>query len=247
MKPFSWQILLGLSLILLSALLYFIHYVIFKDVHHILIYLIGDIAFVPIEVLMVTLIIHRLLSWREKRAKMQKLNMVIGAFFSEVGTKLLTYFSDFDPKLDEIRKYLIVTNNWSEEEFLSVSKRLKKYDYGIEIQKFDLDGLRNFLLGKRDFLIRLLENPNLLEHESFTGLLQAVFHMTEELDSREELKALPAADYAHLAGDIKRGYVLLVHQWVDYMKHLKDNYPYLFSLAMRTNPFDRTASPIVKG
>jgi hypothetical protein len=26
---------------------------------------------------------------------------------------------------------------------------------------------------------------------------------------------------------------------------LKDNYPYLFSLAMRTNPFDLSASPIV--
>lgn len=247
MKNFSWQILLGLFFILLSSLLYFIHYAMFKDVHHIFIYLIGDIAFVPIEVLMVTLIIHRLLSMREKRARMQKLNMVIGAFFSEVGTKLLTFFSDFDPKLNEIRRYLIVTNDWSEEEFLSVSKRLKKYDYGIEIQKFDLDGLRSFLLGKRDFLIRLLENPTLLEHESFTGLLQAVFHMTEELDCREDMKALPDADYEHLAGDIKRGYVLLVHQWVDYMKHLKDNYPYLFSLAMRTNPFDRTASPIVKG
>lgn len=246
MKHVRWQILLGLSLILLSALLYFIHYAIFKDVYHILIYLIGDIAFVPIEVLLVTLIIHRLLSMREKRAKMEKLNMVIGAFFSEVGTKLLICFSDFDPKLDEIRKYLIVTNNWSEEEFLNVSKRLKKYDYGIEFQKVDLDGLCSFLLEKRDFLIRLLENPTLLEHESFTGLLRAVFHMTEELDSREDFTALPAADHAHLAGDIKRGYVLLVHQWLDYMKYLKDNYPYLFSLAMRTNPFDRTASPIVK-
>jgi hypothetical protein len=30
------------------------------------------------------------------------------------------------------------------------------------------------------------------------------------------------------------------------MKHLKDNYPYLFSLAMRTNPFDHEASPVVK-
>jgi len=39
---------------------------------------------------------------------------------------------------------------------------------------------------------------------------------------------------------------LLVHQWLDYMKHLKDNYPYLFSLAMRANPFDQDASPIVK-
>jgi hypothetical protein len=91
-----------------------------------------------------------------------------------------------------------------------------------------------------------LENPTLLEHESFTELLRSVFHLTEELANREALTQLPDTDYQHLAGDIKRAYILLVHQWFDYMKHLKDNYPYLFSLAMRANPFDRDASPIVK-
>ncbi len=82
MKKFKWQIFLGLGLILLSALLYFVHYLIFKDTHHLFIYMVGDIAFVPLEVLFVTLIIHRLLTVREKKAKLRKLNMVIGAFFS---------------------------------------------------------------------------------------------------------------------------------------------------------------------
>jgi len=39
---------------------------------------------------------------------------------------------------------------------------------------------------------------------------------------------------------------LLVHEWLDYMKYLKKNYPYLFSLAVRTNPFDRNASVVLK-
>jgi len=39
---------------------------------------------------------------------------------------------------------------------------------------------------------------------------------------------------------------LLVQEWLDYMEYLKVNYPYLFSLAMRTNPFDRKASPVVE-
>ncbi len=246
MKRFSWQILLGLSLIALSIFSYIIHYTIFRDVYHIFIYLVGDIAFVPIEVLLVTLIIHQLLSNREKRARLEKMNMVIGTFFSEVGTRLLTYLSDFDPKLDKIRSELIVSNNWSEQEFLNVSKSLKNYDYGVEIQKVDLEDLRNFLTEKRDFLLRLLENPTLLEHESFTGLLRAVFHLTEELDSRKDFSQLPDTDYEHLAGDIKRAYGLLVYEWLDYMKYLKDNYPYLFSLAMRTNPFDQEASPVVR-
>jgi hypothetical protein len=85
----------------------------------------------------------------------------------------------------------------------------------------------------------------LLEHESFTDLLRAVFHVTEELLSREGLADLPAPDREHLVRDAERAYAFLVRQWLDYMRHLKDNYPYLFSLAMRTNPFDRDATPIV--
>ncbi len=246
MKRLSWQVILGVSLIVLSALVYLFHYIIFRDPHHIFIYLVGDIAFVFIEVLLVTLIIHRLLSEREKRTKLEKLNMVIGAFFSEVGTQLLTYFSDFDPKLDEIRKDLIVTDDWSEQEFFRADTRLRNYEYEVEIQKVDLAHLKTFLVGKSNFLLRLLENPNLLEHESFTKLLRAVFHLTEELVHRNDVRKLPDTDYTHLEGDIKRAYNLLVNEWLEYMKYLKDNYPYLFSLAMRTNPFDQNASPIVE-
>ena len=100
MKFLNWQVLLGLFLILLSAMLYLIHYAIFRDPHHVFLYLIGDIAFLPIEVLLVTLIVHQLLDKREKKAMLKKLNMVIGAFFSEVGTDLLKSFSIFDPHVE---------------------------------------------------------------------------------------------------------------------------------------------------
>ena len=246
MKRLNWQIILGILLVILTIIFYLVHYLLFRDPHHIFIFMIGDIAFVFFEVLLVTLIIHRLLNEREKRSRLEKLNMVIGAFFSEVGTELITYFSDFDPKLDSIRKELIITEGWSDKIFSRVSKTLKNYSYSVEIQKVELKDLRHFLIEKRYFLLRLLENPNLLEHESFTELLRAVFHLTEELESRENVQDLPDTDYKHLAGDIKRVYVKLVHTWLDYMKHLKDNFPYLFSLAMRTNPFDQTASPIVR-
>jgi hypothetical protein len=246
MRRIHWQVILGAVLVALSAIVYVAHYLIFRDAHHIFIYLVGDIAFVFFEVLLVTLIIHKLLTDRERRSRLEKLNMVIGAFFSEVGTHLLAYFSDFDPKLDQIRAELVVTQGWSEKEFSAVSRRLKIYDYEIDIHKVDLVELRAFLVGKRNFLLRLLENPNLLEHESFTELLRAVFHLTEELGNREDVAGLPESDLKHIAGDITRAYVQLARQWLDYMKHLKDNYPYLFSLAIRTNPFDREASPIVK-
>ena len=246
MKRFSWQILLGSSLIILSAILYLIHYAIFRDSHHIILYLIGDIAFLPVQVLLVTLIIDQLLSVREKRALLKKLNMVIGAFFSEVGTRLLTSFSGFNSQEDQIRRDLVENNDWSNKAFSTMSKRIKNFNYPMDSQKGNLEDLKKFLLEKRDFLLGLLENPNLLEHESFTELLWAVFHLTEELACRVELKQLPHSDQQHLSGDIKRADALLITEWLAYMKHLRDNYPYLFSLSARMNPFDPNASPIIK-
>jgi hypothetical protein len=211
-----------------------------------MIYLIGDIAFVFIEVLLVTLIIHELLDQREKRSRLHKLNMVIGTFFSEVGMDLMKSFIEFDAHIEKIRRNLLVTNQWPGRQFLEVNKSLMNYDFKIESQKGDLEKLKRFLIGKRDFLLRLLENTNVLEHETFTDLLWAVFHLAEELQSRVDVKILADTDSAHISADMKRACISLVSQWLMYMKHLKTNYPYLFSLAVRMNPFDPNASPIVK-
>ena len=245
-RVFNWQVLLGLSLIALSALVYFIHYLIFRDAHHIFIYLIGDIAFVFLEVLLVTLILHQLLRYREKKAMLNKLNMVIGAFFSEVGGELLKIFINFDTKSSEITQDLIITNESFEKDFLKICKNVENHTYNIDSKRGDLENIKNFLKEKRQFLLNLLENPNLLEHESFTNLLWAVFHLTEELTLRKSLNELPETDYQHLEGDMKRAYHLLIIEWLNYMKHLKADYPYLFSLAVRTNPFDENASVEVK-
>jgi hypothetical protein len=235
-------VLLALGLIALSAIVYLVHYAIFRDAHHIVIYLIGDIAFVPAEVLLVTIVLHQLLEGREKRAMLKKLNMVIGAFFSEVGTEMMERFISFDSNFDKVRSNLLIKPDWAQGDFRRVKKNLHDYDYSISCTSGDLKGLRDFLTGKRIFLLRLLENPVLLEHDDFTDLLWAVFHLTEELISRVDLDACPESDRDHLSGDMKRAYILLLREWVDYMNHLRVDYPYLYSLAVRTNPFDPEAS-----
>lgn len=239
------QIIFGLSLLILSALIYLIHYAVFRDAHHILIYLVGDIAFLPIEVLLVSVILHRLLSYMERRNRMEKLNMMISVFFVKMGTSLLTYLSDLDLQLESIKSRFVVKENWSDGEFSELIKSLATYSYKIDMEKVDLEYICDFLGKEREFLMRLVENPILLEHESFTDLLLAISHLAEELAARPNLRDLPASDLMHLQGDIKRAYSLLVREWIDYMRYLKKNYPYLFSLAMRTNPFDQAASPIV--
>ena len=58
--------------------------------------------------MLVTLIIHQLLEKREKKHLMEKLNMLIGVFFSEMGNTLLADFSDLDENLDKIKNNLIL-------------------------------------------------------------------------------------------------------------------------------------------
>ncbi|MDD3247760.1 MAG: hypothetical protein PHF18_13065 [Methanosarcina sp.] len=229
-----------------SVLLYSVEYLILGDSSTIFMAFLSNMAFLPINVLLVSMIIHQLLNDMEKKNRIEKLNMVIGTFFSQTGTRLLVFFSEADPRIGEIRKYLVVKKDWGEKDFADVSRRLKKYDYAVKADSLDLANLKDFLEQRSDSLLRLLENPVMLEHETFTELLMAVFHLKEELLNREELKGLPVSDLEHLEGDVKRAYSLLVYEWVAYMEYLKINYPYLFSLSMRTNPFDQEASAVVK-
>jgi hypothetical protein len=84
------------------------------------------------------------------------------------------------------------------------------------------------------------------EQEQFTEALRALFHLAEELGYRGSIENLPETDLEHLANDMERSYRLMTMEWLDYMQYLKESYPYLFSLAMRTNPFDKFASPVVE-
>jgi voltage-gated potassium channel len=189
--------------------------------------------------------IELMIDERERKARVEKLNMIIGIFFSEAGTALVKTLSAHDSAIDEIRSALVVSHNWSDADFAHARGVLDNHVYNLDSHTIPLGELHDFLMLHKGFLLALLENPQLIEHDSFTPLLQALFHLAEELMAREKLTGLPETDYAHLSGDINRVYRLLITEWLTYMQYLKKYYPYLFSLAMRKNPFDRKASVIV--
>ena len=245
MRRYSNFIILTVILIAFSALLYFVDYLIFRDAQHIFIYMMGDLAFLPLEVFLVIIVVERLLARREKQAIMQKLNMVVGAFFSEVGNELLKRLLVCFEKSGDISRHLAIKQNWSRADFNKAMAFARTIDGEADFASLDLSRLKKFLVQKRQFLLALLENPNLLEHERFTDLLWATFHLTEELEARESLTGLPAADIKHIAGDTQRVYSQLIVEWLFYVEHLKSKYPYLFSLVYRTHPFQERPSPVV--
>ncbi len=240
-----WLVLVGIGLVLLSAILLSINFLIFRDARNIFFYLVLDLAFLPLEVLIVGLIIERLISVREKRALTHKLNMVIGAFFSELGTPLLGELLPAMCQAPEIKERLHVRASWKKEDFARASQFARNLKCEVDLSQIDRDTLKAHLLGQRQFVLRLLENPNLMEHERFTDLLWAVLHVEEELEARESLADLSPADEAHLQLDVRRAYNALTAEWLLYVEHLKADYPYLFSLVVRMHPFQEAPDPAV--
>lgn len=236
---------ISLVLILASFVLYELHYEIFRDAHFLGLYILDHFAFLPIEILLVSIVIGSLLKIREKNQRLEKLNMILGTFYSEIGHELMKHLGQADPDLNNKLKILKIAPDWKCSDFNAVEKNIKDSNSSITIQQLDLHELKAFLLKKRTFLLRLMENPNLLEHDLVTSLMQATFHLLEELEFRPDLDHLPKADLDHLAGDAKRVYIPLILQWLEYMYYLKVNFPYLFSLAKRINPFDKDASVII--
>lgn len=241
----SWQFRLGTVLVLISIMIYYIQIMIFESPRDTVFYLLQDLAFVPMQVLLITLLVNHMLGVREKKVLLKKLNMLVGVFFSEVGTDLIQLLFGFDRDSEKLKEFLVVDSQWDDKQFTVATKSIRQYTFAIDARSNDLENLKTHLHGKRDFLMGLLANPNLLEHDTFTDLMWAVFHLAEELGQRESFGDLPEADYAHLSLDIDRVYSLLIIEWLVYMNYLRKDYPYLYSLAMRNNPFNDKASIVI--
>jgi hypothetical protein len=137
-----WYLTLAIILIVLSALTYTLHYLLFEDLHHILIFAVGDLAFVFIEVLLVTLIIHEVLERRERAVRLSKLNMVIGAFFSEVGLGLIQKINKMQCEPEVACRDVKVRKDWTHKDFADTMERLKSRK---GIVKVEPDGLREMM------------------------------------------------------------------------------------------------------
>lgn len=237
--------MLLVMLAIASTILYLVDYFVIGSARDIASSFIGNLAFLPIYVIFVTLMIEQIMRERERQTIMRKLNMVIGVFFSEVGNCLLKELSAYVVMCDDLRSQLHVSGQWNENDFQRALGYLASHDFQIDCSGCNKQQLKDLLVSKRSFLVGLLENQNLLEHEQFTDLLWAVFHLVEELDARQSFDSMPKSDMDHINGDIKRAFGYLSREWVFYMKHLKQDYPYLFSLAVRLNPMLEHPDPQV--
>jgi hypothetical protein len=240
-----WHLFLAVGLVSLSLLTYLVDYLLFHDAQHIAIYFIGDLAFVFLEVLLVYLIIEGLLDRKERENRLAKLDTLIAIFFSEAGMGLLGLLFPMDKEGICKEPELVTHVDWKDSDFSEAISRCGALQLDLRPDVEDLLAIHGFLLEKRSELVRVMENSVLMEHDRFTDLLQAILHLSEELGYRDLHKALPPSDLDHLAEDCRRIYRLLLVEWFEHLRHLKENYPHLYSLAVRVNPLSSRPDAVI--
>lgn len=246
MKKSLSNFYLFIILISLSLTLYLLQILIFKRPEDTSYYFLQDFAFLPFHVTIVTLVIDRIISRREKKERLKKMNMAINAFFGEVGTELIINLNFFLHQCDICNRELDINGRWNDKNFKAAIKQFKEKKCNIDSTIGDFEVLKSFLISKRQFLLGMLENSNLLEHDTFSDMLWATFHLTDELVARASFDKLPKSDLEHLSLDLSRAYKTLMVEWINYLAHLKTDYPYLYSMAVRQNPFNENRCVIVE-
>jgi hypothetical protein len=176
------------------------------------------------------------MSRRERTERLESVNIAVGAFFREVGFDLLKSLSCLEKEQGKTKERFSGITAWSERDFARAKRSVRSMGIRIDADKADIKHIEKLISEKRALMFRMLENPNLHEHETFTDLLHAVFHVSEEF---EEMKAREKRKtYGdHVWSEITDVYLLLIYEWLGYMGHLKSNYPHFFSFAAETIPF----------
>ncbi len=250
-KRLSWKAKFSILMVILIIIIYGSNYLVLGDAEHIISYILTHLGFIPVDILIVAFLLDEIIERKEKEAMLEKLDMLMSTFFSELGNDLIGQLSAVN-KYNADTQTLKSIKNWDEKDFDAKLDELKnasidfQADIAPEEREEFLENLRTLLVGKREFIINLINNPNLLEKEEFTGLINAILHLDEELEHRTDLALVNDADFGHLNGDMQRVYNKLVYEWVYYLRYLYKHHPYMIALIIRTNPFDEDADVYVK-
>lgn len=227
--------------------IYSIKIAVYGNIHGSFMFIFHALGILPVNLLLMTFIFNKLLTVHNKAEKKQKRDMLVGVFFSECGCKIVRLLAKLDKNRQELNECSHDLKFWEEENQPNILTTFEQYKSDFYATKEDLAEIQKTLNGQHRYFLSLIDHPALVEHGAFSDLIWGLFHLEDELNHRPDLSKLPESDIEHLAGDIARVYENILVQWVNHIIYLKNNYPYLFSLAIRTSPFKPDCCAVISG
>ena len=240
MKPVKAKLTVKQLILLLlcaSALLYAIHYLIFRDLHHLAIFGLHELAFVPLEVILVTLGLDQLVEKTHREEARSKVSIIETLYFNESGGTMLRYLTSFDPDAARLRELLQVTEDWHSSDFRQAIRQLKSYPFLLDLDRIDFFGLHYHLSQRHEYYRSMLENPALTQSEAFTEMIMKIYLLWEELDGRTNLYQLPEKDRNYLAELLHEIYRELTEYWLDNVYNHSIHNRFRLHRAVKSNPF----------
>ena len=240
MKPVKAKLTVKQLILLLlcaSALLYAIHYLIFRDLHHLAIFGLHELAFVPLEVILVTLGLDQLVEKTHREEARSKVSIIETLYFNESGGTMLRYLTSFDPDAARLRELLQVTEDWHSSDFRQAIRQLKSYPFLLDLDRIDFFGLHYHLSQRHEYYRSMLENPALTQSEAFTEMIMKIYLLWEELDGRTNLYQLPEKDRTYLAELLHEIYRELTEYWLDNVYNHSIHNRFRLHRAIESNPF----------
>lgn len=240
MKPVKAKLTVKQLILLLlcaSALLYAIHYLIFRDLHHLAIFGLHELAFVPLEVILVTLGLDQLVEKTHREEARSKVSIIETLYFNESGGTMLRYLTSFDPDAARLRELLQVTEDWRSSDFRQAIRQLKSYPFLLDLDRIDFFGLHYHLSQRHEYYRSMLENPALTQSEAFTEMIMKIYLLWEELDGRTNLYQLPEKDRSYLAELLHEIYRELTEYWLDNVYNHSIHNRFRLHRAVESNPF----------
>ena len=115
--------------------------------------------------------------------------------------------------------------------------KLRNYEHNLNFDNINYSELKKLILESKNIISSLISNESVLEHETFADLLMALMHLRDEIIFVKHKEYLTEEDRVNMEGDLIRVYKALTIQWIGFLSHLKQYYPYQYSGAIKFNPF----------
>lgn len=147
MKRLRFEHILIIVLVFIAGLFYALQEIIFHNPAESSYLFFQDLAFLPINIVLVTFVLERVLRSREKRERLEQINILISAFFTETGAAVL---ETLRPCMDgpEPEK-LHMSARWTDKMFIDAAKDARAGSYHAHPDAETIAQLKELLPQKR--------------------------------------------------------------------------------------------------
>lgn len=238
-------IILGFTLTIFSALLYFVNYLFFGNAEHLLKVFGEELAFMPIYIFITAVVAEHLLSRSERKEISRRTNSLIGTFFNEIGYDIIRALIKHDSNFSILNLKIQFDNGFNPETIKNIKKIAGTHIYGAPKGNEDILEIGQLMNEKKEFFLIMMSNASLMEKDEFSKLLLSVNHIYEALKTMGDVSNMDQELIDHLHSDLQNMYRCLIGVWSGYLSMIEKEDLYLYKLTIEQSKMIRSDKQIL--